>query len=281
MPVFRGITRVSVNNGLSTLFWKDNWNNAVYAEKFPQAFSFASTEDVSVQTFLGTSSLQEAFSLPLSEQAYDELRMIQQEIREVQLNPRGDDWVCSWGASTFETAAYRRFCFQETTVHPAFRWLWKTKCVPKIKVFGWFLLMDRLNTRNMLKRRHYNIGTNLDCMLCDRRVEETLEHLFFECSFSQRCWNMLNITWSERQHRLEKLQHQRAAHPRDMFMDVFLVAAWSIWKERNNKCFEQIIPSLGAWWRRFVKGFSNLRHRVPTSKVQNIDSVVATLADTT
>ncbi|KAE8811430.1 methionine sulfoxide reductase MSRA2 [Hordeum vulgare] len=92
MPVFRGITRVSVNNGLSTLFWKDNWNNAVYAEKFPQAFSFASTEDVSVQTFLGTSSLQEAFSLPLSEQAYDELRMIQQEIREVQLNPRGDDW---------------------------------------------------------------------------------------------------------------------------------------------------------------------------------------------
>lgn len=80
MPVFRGITRVNVNNCLSTLFWKDNWNNAVYAEKFPRAFSFARTEDDSVQNFLGTSSLQEAFSLLLSEQAHDELRMMQQEI---------------------------------------------------------------------------------------------------------------------------------------------------------------------------------------------------------
>ena len=113
----------------------------------------------------------------------------------MQLKPRGDDCVCSWGAGTFETAAYRCFYFKETTVHPAFHWLWKTKCVPKIKVFGWFLLMDRLNTRNMLKRRHYNIGSTLDCMLCDRHVEETLEHLFFGCSFSQRCWDMLNIKW--------------------------------------------------------------------------------------
>ena len=66
-----------------------------------------------------------------------------------------------------------------------------------------------------------------------------------------------------------------------MFMEIFLVAAWSLWKERNNKCFEQITPSLGAWQRRFVLDFSNLRHRVPTSKVQNIDNIVGTLADTT
>lgn len=62
--------------------------------------------------------------------------------------------------------------------HEAFKWLWKSKSIPKIKVFGWFLLSDRLNTRNMLKRRHYNIGSNLDCLLCETHVEETVEHLF-------------------------------------------------------------------------------------------------------
>ncbi|KAE8785825.1 hypothetical protein D1007_40421 [Hordeum vulgare] len=120
MPVFGGITRVRVNNGLSSLFWKDDWNNAIYAEKFPRAFSFARTEDASVQTFLGTKSLQEAFSLPFSQQAHEELKVMQQEIRSVRLNPRGDDRVCAWGADTFTMAAYRRFYFGGAMVLAAF-----------------------------------------------------------------------------------------------------------------------------------------------------------------
>lgn len=73
----------------------------------------------------------------------------------------------------------------------------------KIKVFGWLLLSDRLNTRNMLKRRHYNIGNDYDCILCGLHIEETLEHLFFECQFSTECWSSLGITWNQGQPRLQ------------------------------------------------------------------------------
>ena len=52
----------------------------------------------------------------------------------------------------------------------------------KIKVFGWLLMSDRLNSRNMLKWRHYNIGDDYTCLLCDSKLEETVEHLFFQCS---------------------------------------------------------------------------------------------------
>uniref|UniRef100_A0A453S4U1 Reverse transcriptase zinc-binding domain-containing protein n=1 Tax=Aegilops tauschii subsp. strangulata TaxID=200361 RepID=A0A453S4U1_AEGTS len=71
---------------------------------------------------------------------------------------------------------------------------------------------DRLNTRNMLKRRHYNIGTNLDCLLCGQHIEEIVEHLFFHCTFSQPCWRILNITWSDHEHRLQLLERLKERH---------------------------------------------------------------------
>jgi hypothetical protein len=48
-----------------------------------------------------------------------------------------------------------------------------------LNLFALLLFFDRLNTRNKLKRRHYNIGNNLSCPLCNSGEEETLEHLFF------------------------------------------------------------------------------------------------------
>uniref|UniRef100_A0A453P0T0 Reverse transcriptase zinc-binding domain-containing protein n=1 Tax=Aegilops tauschii subsp. strangulata TaxID=200361 RepID=A0A453P0T0_AEGTS len=73
---------------------------------------------------------------------------------------------------------------------------------------------DRLNTRNMLKRRHYNIGDNLDCLLCGQHVEETVEHLFFHCDFSKACWDTLHISWPPHGNRLELLKQMRDLHPR-------------------------------------------------------------------
>ena len=36
-----------------------------------------------------------------------------------------------------------------------------------------------------------------------------------------------------------------------MFMEVFVVAAWSLWKEHNNKHFRGVVPSVEGWLLRF------------------------------
>uniref|UniRef100_A0A453BRB9 Reverse transcriptase zinc-binding domain-containing protein n=1 Tax=Aegilops tauschii subsp. strangulata TaxID=200361 RepID=A0A453BRB9_AEGTS len=72
--------------------------------------------------------------------------------------------------------------------------------------------VDRLNTRNMLKRRHYNIGTNLDCLLCGNHVEETVEHLFFHCKFNEHCWHKLNIRWPTAGNHLDMTTHLKTGH---------------------------------------------------------------------
>lgn len=59
-------------------------------------------------------------------------------------------------------------------------WIWKTKCVPKIKFFAWLLLNDRLNTRNMLRRRR-NIWKKDIIVPC---LGMALRRLMSTCSLS-------------------------------------------------------------------------------------------------
>lgn len=59
------------------------------------------------------------------------------------------------------------------------------KCVLKIKVFGWLLLCDTLNTLNMVNQRHYNIGGDMDCLLYGLHIEEMIEHMTFDNQFSK------------------------------------------------------------------------------------------------
>lgn len=182
------------------------------------------------------------------------------------------------GATVFNTKDYYEFYFKDIAAHDAFKWLWKSKSVPKHKVFRWLLLIDRLNTRNMLKRRHYNIGSNLDYLLCGAHIEEMVEHLFFQCNFSRECWHTIGIHWAAHGNSLTLLENAKSNWQQPMFMEIFLVAAWSLWKERNNNYFRHVQPTMVSWKNRFTSDFHNLKHR--TSRTNN-DFISAFLAEVT
>lgn len=63
-------------------------------------------------------------------------------------------------------------------VHSAFKWLWKSSCQNKRKIFFWLLLKDQLNTRALLKCKNMTLE-DYNCVLCNHQTEETMEHLFF------------------------------------------------------------------------------------------------------
>ena len=148
----------------------------------------------------------------------------------------------------------------------------------KIKVFGWLLLHDRLNTRDMLWRRHYNIGDDFACLLCGHNTDETLEHMIFTCPFSKRCWAKLHIDWPDFQNRLTALQEAQTNWPHPFFIEVFLTAAWSLWKERNNKHFRGVAPSIASWFERFKEDLRLLQHRVKVARRAALLSYCDTLS---
>mgnify|MGYP002413836659 FL=1 len=280
MPIYRGITKAQVHTGNDILFWKDHWMDGILAETHPRAFSFATQEDISVRDFLGATTLRVTFHLPLSVQAHAETRDLQCLVSDIQLHDSlsgNDSWNCTWLTQKYSASKYYNFYFREVRAHQTYTWLWKSKVTMKIKVFGWLLLSDRLNTRNMLKRRHYNIGNDYTCPLCESNVEETLEHLFFGCAFSKDCWSDIAICWSSQGSRLDWISTAKTVWNKPMFMAIFLQAAWSIWKERNNKVFRRIAPTKTSWISRLKEDLSLLTHRVGDKHISFLTSFVATL----
>lgn len=83
----------------------------------------------------------------------------------------------------------------------------------KVKVFGWLLLIDRLNTRDMLDRKHCAPdGSDLTCVICSSGARETLQHLFFHCTFSSECWAQFGIVWDLSLFFEDMLQHARSCY---------------------------------------------------------------------
>jgi hypothetical protein len=131
--------------------------------------------------------------LPLSAQAYQELVQLQQLMQDNPLTQGNDQWAYCWG-DKYSSASFYRHIHNHLQVPNVYKWIWKSCCVMKHKVFAWLLLSDRLNTRDLLKRRHWRVTEDEHCVLCPGRRYEDRIHLFFECNFSSRIWNYLQIS---------------------------------------------------------------------------------------
>ena len=97
--------------------------------------------------------------------------------------------------------------------------------------------------------------------MCQLQVEETIEHLFCYCPSGARCWAKLNISWGTQNNRLDLVAASKQNYRKPMFMETFMLGAWSIWKERNNLIFNAITPRIETWKTRFTSDFFLMVHR--------------------
>jgi hypothetical protein len=138
--------------------------------------------------------------------------------------------------------------------------------MPKINFFPWLLLADRLNTRDLLRRRHKHLEGGYHCVLCHEQVDETSLHLFFECTSSVSRWFAVGIQWEQQGSVFQMLMHQRENFSDPYFMDLFMISAWCIWKERNDFIFNHKVPSLENWKHLFKTEAKLHLFRLPSAK---------------
>lgn len=73
--------------------------------------------------------------------------------------------------------------------------LWSSLVPMKIKVFSWKSHLNRLTTIDLLHARGITSSPHdLPCILCFR-VEENLQHIFFECGAVLKIWEVIN-SWT-------------------------------------------------------------------------------------
>lgn len=85
-----------------------------------------------------------------------------------------DVWVWSRASGSYTTRSYYAIMHSHLPTILPCQWLWQSKCTMKIKVFVWLLFFDRLNTEDLLVRRHWR-STHEDnfCVICSANVMRT------------------------------------------------------------------------------------------------------------
>lgn len=69
-----------------------------------------------------------------------------------------------------------------------FKQLWKVIVPSKVQALLWKVFLNRVQTReNLKKRRVIPTGLECRCVFCGLS-EETTTHVFFSCAFSWRVW---------------------------------------------------------------------------------------------
>ena len=138
--------------------------------------------------------------------------------------------------------------------------------------------MDRLNTTDMMQRRHWTINDD-SCVLCNLLIHDDRVHLFFTCNFSQRVWNYLGISWlaQSNQSTFLMVSASKKEFNKPFFSEVVFIATWNIWTQRNGKIFRNEDPSFRSWRRNFVHDLSLLAHRIKCKYRDNLLAWIASL----
>jgi hypothetical protein len=107
-----------------------------------------------VAALFSAEDMTSKFHLPLSTEAFQELQIIQQlsDITPIVTEVH-DTRSFVWGEK-YTSARYYRFLFERVPRNEIMISIWSSKTLPKIKVCLWLMLIDRLNTREIMHRKN-------------------------------------------------------------------------------------------------------------------------------
>uniref|UniRef100_A0A453ILD2 Reverse transcriptase zinc-binding domain-containing protein n=1 Tax=Aegilops tauschii subsp. strangulata TaxID=200361 RepID=A0A453ILD2_AEGTS len=249
MDKYRAVTFVTVGKGDSVLFWSDHWeidqSCIPLQERFPRLFPFCLQKNLSVMEVIQAGNVQQMFSLPLSELAFREFNQLSSLLFGTSLdNGCNDIWAWRHGKKAeYSAKKYYDFVHQPVIANPILSWVWKSFCTMTIKMFAWLVIMDRVNTKDMIHRCHWRINDGPSCVLCPTGVIEDRNHLFFQCNFSMRIWNYLQVSWLDSNDMVQIALHARKKFNKPFFSEVVFLAWWNIWKVRNDRAFRHVNPT--------------------------------------
>jgi hypothetical protein len=273
---FKGMAKVTVNNGKSCFFWKDLWGEDLLENKMPELSSFAKKKHITFAEGKMQIPLHGLFHLPLSQQAHLQLLQLQEELERVQLSDLPDKWTYIWNSNQFSVSKAYKHMSGHRVLHPVYKWIWRSSCQNKHKVFFWLLIKDRLSTRELLKRKNMTLQ-DYSCIFCQGNIEESLTHLFLTCPFAIQCWAWLNTQVDLSLDPFENLQNFKGQLQVPFFMEIIILMSWTIWRARNDFIFRQINPSFQQSKEHFSHELQMLLLRAKKSYSPRLNQWIANL----
>jgi hypothetical protein len=122
--------------------------------------------------------------------------------------------------------------------------VWKAKIPQRIRVFLWLILKDKILSKENLEKRKWQGNVNCDWCGC----LETTKHIFYDCqvaTFTSKVIQMALTSLSLPKNSNEMFGDWLCSfkrNERNLITIGCSAVLWSLWKNRNDCCFNNINP---------------------------------------
>ena len=114
------------------------------------------------------------------------------------------------------------------------------------KVKAWFTIYCRMCTLSADNLYNYERLRQRTKSICEREELETINHLFLHCKLTGQLWriflNLKGIMWVMPRDTLEVLENWNKysfqSEQKERWKFILACIWWTVWKERNQSCFE-------------------------------------------
>ena len=136
-------------------------------------------------------------------------------------------------------------------IKPWCKFIWKRFIPPRRSIHVRKTLLKKLPSDDNLKKRGFLFPRK--CRLCNR-IEETLTHVFVDCSFSKTLLNKIedifgkkiNLTSNFNSLFQEAMKEKFSPQIFSLWQCAIISNCWIIWNCRNKKIFEEASPNINA-----------------------------------
>ena len=272
--------RKKTGNGYKTLFWFDPWLGPTPLKTLmPRLFSITTHKFATVHSLgfwdgnLWIWNLN--WTRSLRPRDTDECATLQNLLKNVCISMENEDeliWApCKSGI--FSVKSFTTELAKTASSHHQVDLgrIWRGLVPPRIEIFTWLACQGKLNTREKLARINI-IPLSQDCCPLCEAASESVDHLLLHCTYSWQVWcwwmNLWGLSWIPPISLRASLQQWSfpRAEPffKKVWLAVFYIITWSLWKERNGRIFnnislpmekvcDMILIRLG-WW---IKGWGD------------------------
>lgn len=124
---------------------------------------------------------------------YARFSLLQQDLLSIFVNKDFDD-VFLWKSNprgNFIVASAHKNTFTQTN-NSIWTKIWNRVLIPKVNMFFWLAVHNRILTIDNLARRGFMYPNR--CELCQKE-KESMDHLFIHCSFTWEIWSKFWAQW--------------------------------------------------------------------------------------
>jgi hypothetical protein len=235
--------RFVVQDGTQTRFWEDLWlGKEPLRLTYPSLYNIVRKKNATVAQVLSTSPLNVSFRRAVVGENWNRWLILVGSLMNVQLSANRDLFVWTKSKTFSVHAMYNDLMLGEGV--PFDISSWKVKIPLKIKIFLWFLRRGVLLTKDNLAKRKWKGGT--DCCFCN--MQETIQHLFFDCPLARLVWGIVCITFDIRipmsvEDVFGSWIRDFPFKQRNRVLLGVAAVCWAIWLSRNDMVFQRTRPN--------------------------------------